>query len=189
MASHQMQQREGVFRSRRLVLAGNESAIDDHLRRVRLNTRIDSAGSLKHLLRVVRNDKAAAEHRLQLFIGFISEACDLAPADAIGDITQGDSAVADGADHLVFRPEVFECPRHIFIRIEIEGRTAAAGNVDCVIRGQVDVAQLPLARAQAMSGDKTSARNSYQEFFALWKDADPDVPGYRQAEAEYAKLN
>jgi DNA-binding winged helix-turn-helix (wHTH) protein/tetratricopeptide (TPR) repeat protein len=51
------------------------------------------------------------------------------------------------------------------------------------------LARLQLARAQAMSGDKTSARNSYQEFFAIWKDADPDVPVYRQAEAEYSKLN
>jgi hypothetical protein len=50
------------------------------------------------------------------------------------------------------------------------------------------LARLQLARAQVMRGDKTSARNSCQEFLALWKDADPDIPAYRQAEAEYSKL-
>jgi hypothetical protein len=39
-----------------------------------------------------------------------------------------------------------------------------------------------------MMGDKASARKSYQEFLTLWKNADPDIPIYRQAKAEYAKL-
>ncbi|MBB6144136.1 DNA-binding winged helix-turn-helix (wHTH) protein/tetratricopeptide (TPR) repeat protein [Silvibacterium bohemicum] len=51
------------------------------------------------------------------------------------------------------------------------------------------LARLQLARAQAISGDKTSARNSYQEFFAIWKDADHDVPVYRQAKVEYSRLD
>jgi len=29
---------------------------------------------------------------------------------------------------------------------------------------------------------------AYQDFFALWKDADPDIPILKQAKAEYAKL-
>ena len=40
-----------------------------------------------------------------------------------------------------------------------------------------------------MMGDKESARKSYQDFLTLWKDADPDIPIYKQAKAEYAKLN
>ena len=40
-----------------------------------------------------------------------------------------------------------------------------------------------------MMGDKEAARKSYQDFLTLWKDADPDIPIYRQAKAEYAKLN
>ena len=47
---------------------------------------------------------------------------------------------------------------------------------------------LQLGRAQTMMGDKTAARKSYQDFLILWKDADPDIPIYRQAKAEYAKL-
>jgi eukaryotic-like serine/threonine-protein kinase len=51
------------------------------------------------------------------------------------------------------------------------------------------LAYLQLGRAQAMSGDKETARKSYQNFFTLWKDADPDIPILVQAKAEYAKLN
>jgi eukaryotic-like serine/threonine-protein kinase len=29
---------------------------------------------------------------------------------------------------------------------------------------------------------------TYQGFFALWKDADPDIPILKQAKAEYSKL-
>jgi serine/threonine protein kinase/Flp pilus assembly protein TadD len=50
------------------------------------------------------------------------------------------------------------------------------------------LAQLYLARAYAMQGDTTKARATYQNFLALWKDADPDVPLLKQAKDEYAKL-
>jgi outer membrane protein assembly factor BamD (BamD/ComL family) len=50
------------------------------------------------------------------------------------------------------------------------------------------LAQLQLARAHVMSGDKTSARRSYQDFLSLWKQADADLPLLKQAQAEYEKL-
>ena len=50
------------------------------------------------------------------------------------------------------------------------------------------LARLGLARAYALQGDSTRARGPYQDFFALWKDADPDIPILKQAKAEYAKL-
>jgi serine/threonine protein kinase/tetratricopeptide (TPR) repeat protein len=50
------------------------------------------------------------------------------------------------------------------------------------------LAHLQLGRARALSGDKESARKNYQDFFALWKDADPDIPILKEAKAEYAKL-
>ena len=50
------------------------------------------------------------------------------------------------------------------------------------------LAHLQLGRAQVMMGDKDAARKSYQDFLTLWKDADPDIPIYQQAKAEYAKL-
>lgn len=49
--------------------------------------------------------------------------------------------------------------------------------------------QLGLGRAYVLQGDITKARAAYQDFFNLWKDADPDIPIFQQAKAEYAKLN
>ena len=50
------------------------------------------------------------------------------------------------------------------------------------------LAKVGLARAYAMAGDRARSRVAYQDFFAVWKDADPDVPVLRQAKAEYGKL-
>jgi hypothetical protein len=50
-------------------------------------------------------------------------------------------------------------------------------------------ARLQLGRAFALSGDKTKARTFYQDFLTLWKDADSDVPIFKQAQAEYAKVH
>jgi eukaryotic-like serine/threonine-protein kinase len=45
-----------------------------------------------------------------------------------------------------------------------------------------------LARASALAGDTAKARKAFQDFFAVWKDADGDIPILQQAKAEYAKL-
>ncbi|HVN92485.1 MAG TPA: winged helix-turn-helix domain-containing protein [Terracidiphilus sp.] len=50
------------------------------------------------------------------------------------------------------------------------------------------LARLGLARAYAMEGDTTKARAAYEDFLAIWKDADSDIPLLSQARAEYAKL-
>ena len=50
------------------------------------------------------------------------------------------------------------------------------------------LAHLNLGRAYVLQGDKAKARTAYQDFFAAWKDADPDLPIVKEAEAEYAKL-
>ena len=50
------------------------------------------------------------------------------------------------------------------------------------------LAWLQLGRAQKMTGDEVAARKSYETFLNLWKNADPDIPIYQQAKAEYAKL-
>src|SRR5437660_6260595 len=51
------------------------------------------------------------------------------------------------------------------------------------------LAHLGLGRAYALQGNKSSCRIAYQDFFALWKDADPDIPLLQQAKAEYAKIH
>jgi ATP/maltotriose-dependent transcriptional regulator MalT len=50
------------------------------------------------------------------------------------------------------------------------------------------LAHLGLARARALSGDKSGARKAYQDFLALWQHADPRLPILQQAKVEYAKL-
>jgi eukaryotic-like serine/threonine-protein kinase len=50
------------------------------------------------------------------------------------------------------------------------------------------LAHLNLGRAYALSGDTPKARAAYQDFFALWKDADPDIPVLLAAKSEFAKI-
>jgi outer membrane PBP1 activator LpoA protein len=48
---------------------------------------------------------------------------------------------------------------------------------------------LQLARAQVVMHDEKAARKSYEDFLALWKDADSDLPIYKEAKAEYHVLH
>ena len=50
------------------------------------------------------------------------------------------------------------------------------------------LAHLQLGRAYALSGDKAKAKSAYQDFLMLWKDADPDIPIFKRAKVENAKL-
>jgi serine/threonine protein kinase/Flp pilus assembly protein TadD len=50
------------------------------------------------------------------------------------------------------------------------------------------LAHLGVARAEALAGDSAKARAAYQDFFTLWKDADPDIPILREAKSEFDKL-
>jgi eukaryotic-like serine/threonine-protein kinase len=50
------------------------------------------------------------------------------------------------------------------------------------------LAHLQLGRAYVLTGDTAKAKAAYQDFFNVWKDADPDVPILKEAKTEYAKL-
>lgn len=50
------------------------------------------------------------------------------------------------------------------------------------------LAYLELGKARALADDQAGARQAYQEFLALWKDADPDIPALREAKMQYARL-
>ena len=76
-----------------------------------------------------------------------------------------------------------------------DGRAAAAqfqkliNNPGLTVRHVTGpLAWLQLGRAQKMMGEEAAARKSYETFLDLWKNADPDIPIYQQAKAEYAKL-
>jgi eukaryotic-like serine/threonine-protein kinase len=49
-------------------------------------------------------------------------------------------------------------------------------------------ARRQLARALGLAGDKTKARSAYEDFLRSWKDAEPEIPIFKQAKEEYAKL-
>jgi DNA-binding winged helix-turn-helix (wHTH) protein/tetratricopeptide (TPR) repeat protein len=51
------------------------------------------------------------------------------------------------------------------------------------------LALLQLARAKTMSGDYPGAKNLYESFLMLWRNADPGLTVLTQAEAEYRRLN
>ena len=73
---------------------------------------------------------------------------------------------------------------------------AAAGEFQKIIdhRGIVlnfplgALAHLQLGRAYVLTGDTGKAKAAYQDFFNVWKDADPEIPILKEAKAEYAKL-
>ena len=50
------------------------------------------------------------------------------------------------------------------------------------------LAYLGLARAHVLQGDTSKAKAAYQDFLALWKNADPEIPILKEARTEYAKL-
>jgi len=50
------------------------------------------------------------------------------------------------------------------------------------------LARLEVGRSYAMAGDNVKARAAYNDFFTLWKDADPDIPVLREARSEFDKL-
>jgi len=47
---------------------------------------------------------------------------------------------------------------------------------------------LGLTRVVVLAGDPAKARKSYQDFFALWKEADADLPVLIEAKKEYEKV-
>lgn len=51
------------------------------------------------------------------------------------------------------------------------------------------LAHLGLGRAAALTGDATKSRKMYDTFFALWKDADPDLPILKQARGTLPAIN
>ena len=61
------------------------------------------------------------------------------------------------------------------------------------------LAKLGVARANALEAKSASGADAdaarvralaaYKDFLTLWKDADPDIPVYQQAKAEYARLH
>jgi tetratricopeptide (TPR) repeat protein len=113
-----------------------------------------------------------------------------AAIDLLRETVQYDLAVTNSFDHLY--------PAYIrgLAHLESGDGRSAAGEFQKLIDNPGlcwefitgPLARLQLGRAQKLMGDNASARKSYEEFLSIWKDADPDLPIYRQAKAEYAQL-
>ena len=121
---------------------------------------------------------------------------------AASDLRRGDGAAAveslrpaeryELGDTLAFRANYLRGRAYLLQRA---GTQAAAEFQKILERRGVDpfsplyaLARLGLARAAALSGDATRARTAYQDFLALWKDADPDLPILQEARREYETL-
>ncbi len=73
--------------------------------------------------------------------------------------------------------------------------TTAASSWNCWTGA---LARLGVARANALQAKNSTgaeadaarvrALAAYKDFLTLWKDADPEIPIYKQAKAEYAKI-
>jgi len=50
------------------------------------------------------------------------------------------------------------------------------------------LARWRLGKALVLSGDTAKAKAAYLDFLTLWKDADSDIPIFKEAKAEYARL-
>lgn len=120
-------------------------------------------------------------------------------------LSQGNSAMAEGllkvtAPYELGNPSPFGNLYPIYIRgqvylaahngpaatVEFQKMIDHAGIVLNYPTGALALARL--GQAQAMSGDTVKARKAYQDFFALWKDADADIPILKEAKAGYANL-
>jgi tetratricopeptide (TPR) repeat protein len=102
-----------------------------------------------------------------------------AEQDAIGQTTvEGPQAVARSMALLADgRPE----GAAKILSVMVERKAANWGPV-------YPAAQALLARAEKQVGDTARARTIYEQFFAFWKDADPNIPILRQARTEYSRL-
>jgi eukaryotic-like serine/threonine-protein kinase len=72
----------------------------------------------------------------------------------------------------------------------------AAGEFQKILdhRGQAPMSylyplsRLGLGRSMGLAGDKLASQKAYQDFLAVWKDADMDLPVYQEARKEYEGL-
>jgi serine/threonine protein kinase len=96
---------------------------------------------------------------------------------------------------LKFLPEAISKDRHAIERFQREAKAASAefqkildhrGLAPLDIR--FPMAYLYLGRSARLEGDLAKSRKAYQDFLALWKDADPEIPILKEAKAEYEKL-
>jgi serine/threonine protein kinase/tetratricopeptide (TPR) repeat protein len=167
--------------------ARSESLAQDLNNRYPLNSQMHSLwlSAIQAQLALKREDPAAAVNTLQV---------------ALPPIEYGDIAFANNVSCLY--------PTHIrgeAYLASAEGTPAAAEFQKIVDHSGIvwncwtgALARLGVGRANALQAKnstgadadlaRTRALAAYKDFLTLWKDADPNIPIYKEAKAEYAKL-
>jgi len=139
-----------------------------------LNTMVQnfSLPTIRAAIKLHENDTAAAVEILRPTLQY-----DLALADGFNDLYP---AYIRGLAYLQMHDGRLAATefRKLLDHPGVVGRTVTGA-----------LSHLQLARAHKLMGDQRAARKSYEEFLSLWKDADSDIPIYRQAKAEYAGLH
>ncbi len=97
-----------------------------------------------------------------------------------------------GFGSMVYWPEYLRGQAYLALNQGPEAATEFQKNLDRRGLGPIEplypLDYVGLARAAVLMGDRAKARKAYEDFFALWKDADPDVPILIEAKREYARL-
>jgi tetratricopeptide (TPR) repeat protein/predicted Ser/Thr protein kinase len=96
------------------------------------------------------------------------------------------------SNRAVFRPQYLRGLTYLRLRRPTEAAAEFQRILDhrglAPISPLYPLAHVGLARAAAMQGDQAKARQAYETFFSIWKDADADVPILVAARKEYAAL-
>jgi tetratricopeptide (TPR) repeat protein len=152
------------------LLAGDHETLDSLLRQRARSAGSGARAEWEELVRVLRDVKAGDR-------GAILRVPAVSPAE-------------------VLRNQLFRAYMRGLIYLQAGDAAKAAAEFQRILdhRGAstpsplYPLAYVQQARAYALSGDQTKARKAYQDFLALWKEADPDIPILREAKAEYARL-
>jgi eukaryotic-like serine/threonine-protein kinase len=119
-----------------------------------------------------------------------------------GNAQEGMENLRDISSHELMAPLNPVIPAMVPVYVSGEAHLAARHGAEAAAEFQMIVdhaglvenapisalAHLGLARAYVLQGDPAKARAAYQDFLGLWKNADPDIPVFKQAKAEYARL-
>jgi eukaryotic-like serine/threonine-protein kinase len=106
--------------------------------------------------------------------------------EAYLDLHQGGRAAADFQKFIDHSGAVDLFPWGALARLGLA--RAYALQAQSAQGGAVGSSQVPSTASTAAEAARAKARTAYQDFLTLWKDADPDIPILKQAEAEYARL-
>jgi len=164
-----------------------ESQAQDLNKRYPLDTQMHSLwlSAIQAQLALKREDPAAAVNTLQVAlppiefgdIAFANNVSCLYPTHIRGEAylasAQGTPAAAEFQKIVDHRGIVWNCWTGALARLGV-------GRANALQAKNSTGADADFARTRALA--------AYKDFLTLWKDADPDIPIYKEAKAEYAKL-